>query len=110
MNKPWSVVKSHTTLAFLLFIVVFGMILGARILAAQSAAEPTALAEDALIADFRRVEVASVSDALEQTTGKRMYMSSRMHPIFTTKFDGFARTVVPLPSWAPDSANAGPAR
>ena len=39
------------------------------------------------------MEVASVSDALEQLTGKRMYMSHRMHPIFTTKFAGFARTV-----------------
>jgi regulator of RNase E activity RraA len=47
-----------------------------------------------LIADFRRVEVASVSDAIEQLTGKRMYMSHRMHPIFTTKFAGFARTVL----------------
>ncbi len=46
-----------------------------------------------LIADFRRVEVASVSDALEQLTGKRMYMSHRMRPIFTAKFAGFARTV-----------------
>ncbi len=47
-----------------------------------------------LIADFRRVEVASVSDAIEQLTGKRMYMSHRMTPIFTTKFAGFARTVL----------------
>jgi regulator of RNase E activity RraA len=47
----------------------------------------------AMIAAFRRVEAASVSDALEQITGKRMYMSHRMQPIFTTKFAGFARTV-----------------
>lgn len=47
-----------------------------------------------LIAAFRHVEVASVSDALEQLTGKRMYMSHRMQPIFTTKFAGFARTVL----------------
>jgi len=46
-----------------------------------------------LIAQFRRVEVASVSDALEQIIGKRMYMSHRMQPIFTSKFAGFARTV-----------------
>src|SRR5438270_7506984 len=49
--------------------------------------------DDALIAAFRRVEVASVSDALEQLTGKRMYMSHRMQPIFVSKFAGFARTV-----------------
>jgi hypothetical protein len=36
-----------------------------------------------LIAQFRRVEVASVSDALEQITGKRMYMTHHMQPIFT---------------------------
>ncbi len=47
----------------------------------------------ALIEEFRRVEVASVSDALEQLTGKRMYMSHHMQPIFTAKFAGFARTV-----------------
>jgi regulator of RNase E activity RraA len=46
-----------------------------------------------LIAQFRRVEVASVSDALEQVTGKKMYMSHRMQPIFTAKFAGYARTV-----------------
>jgi regulator of RNase E activity RraA len=43
---------------------------------------------------FRHVEVASVSDALEQITGKRLYMSHRMQPIFTTKFAGVARTVL----------------
>jgi regulator of RNase E activity RraA len=46
-----------------------------------------------LIAEFRRVEVASVSDAMEQLLGKRMYMSHHMQPIFITKFAGFARTV-----------------
>ena len=50
-------------------------------------------ADHTLIEDFRRVEVASVSDALEQLTGKRMYMSHRMQPIFAAKFAGFARTV-----------------
>jgi regulator of RNase E activity RraA len=49
--------------------------------------------ESSLIGAFRRVEVASVSDALEQLTGKRMYMSHRMTSIFVTKFAGFARTV-----------------
>ena len=51
------------------------------------------MSDGELIAEFRRVEVASVSDALEQITGKRMYMSHRMQPIFTAKFAGFARTV-----------------
>src|SRR5258708_37822762 len=43
---------------------------------------------------FRHVEVASVSDALEQISGRRMYMSHRMRPIFPTKFAGFALTVL----------------
>jgi regulator of RNase E activity RraA len=60
---------------------------------AQSSATNAGVSESELIAQFRRVEVASVSDALEQITGKRMYMSHRMQPIFTAKFAGFARTV-----------------
>jgi regulator of RNase E activity RraA len=58
-----------------------------------ASAPPGSDSSTTLIADFRRVEVASVSDALEQLTGKRMYMSHRMRPIFTAKFAGFARTV-----------------
>src|SRR5579864_3394587 len=49
--------------------------------------------EVSLLDGFRHVEVASVSDALETLTGKRMYMSHRMQPIFTTKFAGYAVTV-----------------
>lgn len=60
---------------------------------AQSNAGATGSPDSELIAQFRRVEVASVSDALEQITGKRMYMSHHMQPIFTAKFAGFARTV-----------------
>ena len=53
----------------------------------------TPLSDGELVVQFRRVEVASVSDALEQITHKRMYMSHRMQPIFTSKFAGYARTV-----------------
>ena len=52
-----------------------------------------ALAGDSLIEAYRHVEVASVSDALEQILGKKLYMSHRMRPIFTSKFAGFALTV-----------------
>ncbi len=63
-----------------------------RMVRAQSkSAVPSTDSE--LIAQFRRVEVASVSDAIEQITGKRMYMSHHMQPIFISKFAGFARTV-----------------
>jgi regulator of RNase E activity RraA len=60
---------------------------------AQSNAPTVASTEGDLIAQFRHVEVASVSDALEQITHKRMYMTHRMQPIFTAKFAGYARTV-----------------
>jgi regulator of RNase E activity RraA len=61
----------------------------------QSNSAATApLSDNELVSAFRHVEVASVSDALEQITGKKMYMSHRMQPIFTAKFAGFARTVL----------------
>ena len=65
----------------------------ARHVQAQSNAAMTALNSDDLIAQFRHVEVASVSDAIEQVIHKRMYMTHHMQPIFTSKFAGYARTV-----------------
>jgi len=47
----------------------------------------------ALLEGYRHVEVASVSDALEQIAGRKMYLSHRMRPIFPTRFAGFALTV-----------------
>lgn len=92
MNKLCRLSTSHIA-AFVLSIAVFSAIFcGAELLKAQSGT-PAAQSDSALIAEYRRVEVASVSDAIEQLTGKRMYMSHRMHPIFTTKFAGYARTV-----------------
>ena len=107
MNKFRDIVKSHRIVASLLSIsILIAISSGARFLRAQSAAGATAPQTDnALIADFRRVEVASVSDALEQLTGKRMYMSHRMHPILTAKFAGFARTVL----LKKDEGNSDPA-
>jgi regulator of RNase E activity RraA len=57
-------------------------------------ADVSANDDASLLAGFRHVEVASVSDALEQLTGRKMYMSHRMRPIFPTKFAGFALTVL----------------
>jgi regulator of RNase E activity RraA len=107
MNKFRGFVESHSIAAFLLSIGILGAILcGTRFLRAQSAgATTTAQSDIALITDFRRVEVASVSDALEQLTGQRMYMSHRMTPIFTTKFAGIARTVL----LKKDEGNSDPA-
>ena len=61
--------------------------------AQSTSGNPNPVSDNDLIAGFRHVEVASVSDAIEQITGKRMYMSHRMQPIFTAKFAGYARTV-----------------
>src|ERR1700722_2677383 len=107
MNKFSRFVTSHKITASLVSIGLLSAILcGSRFLRAQSvAATVTPQTDNALIADFRRVEVASVSDALEQLTGKRMYMSHRMHPILTAKFAGFARTVL----LKKDEGNSDPA-
>lgn len=59
--------------------------------ARQQAPAPDSAA--ALLEGFRHVEAASVSDALEQLTKRKMYMSHRMRPIFPAKFAGFAVTV-----------------
>jgi regulator of RNase E activity RraA len=92
--KLRGLVRSHTVAVSVLSIsLVFAGFFGVRLLRAQTATTPVPTSEAALIAEFRHVEVASVSDALEQLTGKRMYMSHRMAPIFTTKFAGIARTV-----------------
>lgn len=61
--------------------------------AQSNSAAASTLSDHDLIAEYRHVEVASVSDALEQIMGKKMYMSHRMQPIFTSKFAGYARTV-----------------
>src|SRR5215471_159116 len=77
-----------------MFLFVSGATVYVRRAHAQASSAPaTPLSDSELVAQFRHVEVASVSDALEQITHKRMYMSHRMQPIFTAKFAGYARTV-----------------
>src|SRR6202042_2484510 len=49
---------------------------------------------DPLIEGFRMVEVASVSDAMEQLYGQRNYMSHEIRPLSKTKFAGPAVTVL----------------
>jgi regulator of RNase E activity RraA len=62
--------------------------------AARPLQEPLQPQDDAaLLEGYRHVEVASVSDALEQISGRKMYLSHRMRPIFSTRFAGFALTV-----------------
>lgn len=64
-------------------------------LAARTQQEAAPANDDAALLDgLRHVEVASVSDALEQIIGRKMYMSHRMRPIFPAKFVGLAVTVL----------------
>src|SRR5215469_9871670 len=50
--------------------------------------------EDARVrASSLHVEVASVTDAIEQMAGKKTYMTHRMRPIFSTRLAGYALTV-----------------
>ena len=87
----------HSRRAFALFFA-FAISLRLSALAPTTAKQdppPVAQAgEDAMLLDgFRHVEVASLSDALEKLTGKKMYMSHRMRPVFPARFAGYALTV-----------------
>jgi regulator of RNase E activity RraA len=75
--------------------VVVSCMLIALLLHGQTFPDASVYANDpaAMIAGYRHVEVSSVSDAIEQLTGQKMYMSHHMQPIFTTKFAGYAVTV-----------------
>jgi len=90
----YSRVRVLVMIAAPLFIITMASIQIHRAQAQSNSTTANALSDGELISGFRHVEVASVSDALEQITGKKMYMSHRMQPIFTAKFAGFARTVL----------------
>ena len=85
------------TRAFKLLLVIVMLVLAASLIGGLD----TVTAQDAtsnkdaasLLEAYRHVEVASVSDALEQVVGKKMYMTHRMRPIFASKFAGIALTV-----------------
>jgi regulator of RNase E activity RraA len=79
--------------AVVVVIIAALSIAGGYTLKVQAQPEAKAMSEDALLDGFRHVEVASVSDALEQIAGRKMYMSHRMQAIFPTRFAGFALTV-----------------
>jgi regulator of RNase E activity RraA len=70
---------------------IFVVLIALAALAAWLMAQP---AGDPLVEGFRMVEVASVSDAMEQLYGQRGYMSHEMRPLATTKFAGPAVTVL----------------
>jgi regulator of RNase E activity RraA len=106
MNKLVRSARSRKNAVAFASLCLVCTIVSHNLLEAQSVSKASGSeSASTLIADFRRVEVASVSDALEQLTGKRMYMSHRMRPIFTAKFAGFARTV----QLKKDEGNSDPA-
>ena len=81
---------------FFVLAVALGMFVLAQAAKLPEKQEPTTAQpkEGASLLDgFRHVEVASVSDALEQIAGKKMYMTHRMRPLFPTRFAGYALTV-----------------
>lgn len=71
------------------FLVILAGV--ALILTSWLLAQPTG---DPLIESFRMVEVASVTDAMEQLYGQKNYMSHDMRPVLTSKFAGSAVTVL----------------
>src|SRR5438309_11865475 len=76
-----------TKLLWSVVAVISALFVCSRWSAAQPAADP-------LVEEFRLVEVASVSDAIEQLYGQRAHMSHEMRPLFTAKFAGPAVTVL----------------
>jgi regulator of RNase E activity RraA len=93
MDNCYRFVKSTKAGLSLTLLCIVVLSAGGAGLARAHATAAASSSDGALIAEFRRVEVASVSDAIEQLLGKRMYMSHHMQPIFTAKFAGLARTV-----------------
>lgn len=82
------------TAAGLLLMILFASIRPSfRASAAEDDKTVYANNPEALLFAYRHVEVASVSDAVEQLLGKQMYLSHRMQPLFPTRFAGFALTV-----------------
>lgn len=68
-------------------LLLFPIVIVAGWLLAQPSGDP-------LIEGFRLVEVASVSDAIEQLYGRRAHMSHQMRPLFTSRLAGPAVTVM----------------
>jgi regulator of RNase E activity RraA len=77
----------------LAILLVSGAVFLSKRVGAEAAQDASKKDDATLIESFRHVEVASVSDALEQLLGKKLYMTHRMRPIFPSKFAGFALTV-----------------
>jgi regulator of RNase E activity RraA len=106
MNKLQFWVFSRKSVLVVVGILLLGAIWQLNLsLLAQSSSAPGQNENETLLDGYRHVEVASVSDALEQLTGRKMYLSHKMQPIFPAKFAGFALTV----KLSKDEGNKDPA-
>jgi regulator of RNase E activity RraA len=96
MTTVSRLLPTRRTFGALSFLVLFAVTIAAlaSTLPAKHGQDSVPAGDAALLDGFRHVEAASVSDALEQITGRKMYMSHRMRPIFPSKFAGFAITVL----------------
>jgi regulator of RNase E activity RraA len=90
MNKSQSDWRKWGTGGFILLLATWVLIHEPGVVAQSGGSK----SDDAqLLEGFRHVEVASISDAQEQLSGRRMFMSHRMQPISPARFAGFAVTV-----------------
>ena len=94
MNKFSFAASGRQRRAAALWLLVAALLTVGAVLVHGQAGAGDSPSSAALLDGFRHVEVASVSDAVEQITGKRMYMTHRMRPIFPAKFAGYALTVL----------------
>jgi regulator of RNase E activity RraA len=90
-NKPAYAIPVVCALSILFALASYG---GAQQVKPANNSQGGKMSPSALLEGFRHVEAASVSDAIEELTGQKMYMSHNMRPIFPAKFAGFALTVM----------------
>jgi len=93
MNKSIGTREGRKLLLLSLAAAAAGFVFVGNPFVRARAQAPSPHTPAALLEGFRHVEVASVSDAIEQLLGRKMYMTHRMRPIFPTKFAGLAVTV-----------------
>ncbi|HEU5335022.1 MAG TPA: RraA family protein [Terriglobales bacterium] len=94
MNKSSFAATGNRRRVAALWLLIAALLTTGAVLVHGQAAGGDSSSDGALLEGFRHVEVASVSDAVEQITGKRMYMTHRMRPILPAKFAGYALTVL----------------
>ena len=87
-TSRWSALISTIGIMTVLLTVTLMVEAASQKTAADYAADPAGMIEA-----YRHVEVASVSDAVEQILHQQRFMSHRMQSIFPTKFAGTALTV-----------------